>query len=282
MHVNWPRVTDVKPELIAALTRAGLDQREARWLVDEFVVGGDPDSIPSLQMAVERRLQGEPLQYIIGHWPFRFLDLDIDSRVLIPRPETEELVGVALRELALRQVAAPRILDLGCGSGAIGLALLFELRQRGIAATLVAVDESTDALAVARSNALKHSLHAVSFVHSSWFDALDASLRGHFDLIVSNPPYVAASEMPALDPVLDHEPLGALVAEDSVVPGFSDLEVIIAGAPAWLTDEGLLVCEHGYQQRDAVLNAARSAGFASFEDVDDMAGHPRVLIARMS
>ena len=280
-RANWPRVTDVNSDLIAELVGLGLERREARWLVEEFVPGADLDAVPALRLAAQRRLAGEPLQYIIGHWPFRSLDLDVDERVLIPRPETEELVDVALRELVRLDVVAPAILDLGCGSGAIGLALLDELRSRGLAASLVAVDESLDALAVARRNALKHHLHAVSFVHSTWFEQLDPTLEGHFDLIVSNPPYVGERELNDLDPVLGFEPRGALVAPDaSGVVGFADLALIIGAAPRWLKPYGALVCEHGLHQRDAVLAASRDAGFDDVVDLDDLAGHPRILVAR--
>lgn len=274
-------MTAANPYLVDELIAAGLPRREARWLIEEFMPGGDHDAIAALRAATQRRLDGEPLQYVIGHWPFRSLDLDLDHRVLIPRPETEELVEVAIDELATSRVVAPMILDLGCGSGAIGLSILFELRTRGVGATLVALDRSSDALDVARRNALKHHLHAVSFVASTWFDDLDDSLRGRFDLVVANPPYVSADEMASADAVLDYEPRAALVANDaSDVPGFADLAVIISAAPQWLTPEGVLVVEHGYLQRDAVLCAAARAGFESFQDRDDFAGHPRVLVAR--
>jgi release factor glutamine methyltransferase len=280
-RVNWARVTDVNAELVSELVRDGLDRREARWLVDEFVPGGDVDAAPALRAAAKRRLSGEPLQYVIGHWPFRSLDLDLDDRALIPRPETEALVDVALRELARSEVAAPLIVDLGCGSGAIGLALLDELRQRGVAATLVAVDESLDALALARSNALKHRLHAVSFVHSSWFDSLDSSLRARVDLVVANPPYVSEEEFVVLDPVLRYEPIGALVSPDAGgVGGFADVACIFDGALEWLAPRGALVLEHANTHREAVLAAARTSGFSSAEDLDDLAGQPRVLVAR--
>jgi release factor glutamine methyltransferase len=263
------------------LVDAGLDRREARWLVEEFLVGGDGDAAGALRAAAQRRLDGEPLQYIVGHWPFRSLDLDLDSRVLIPRPETEELVGVALNELARLDVVAPIIMDLGCGSGAIGLSLVEELRQRGVPASLLAVDESLDALAVARRNALKHGLHAVSFVHSTWFEAVDPSLRSHVDLIVANPPYVSGDEFATLDPVLRYEPRGALVSpDDDGVAGFGDLRVIISEAIEWLAPGGVLVSEHADTHRAAVLAAAAAAGFRDVLDLDDMAGLPRVLVAR--
>jgi release factor glutamine methyltransferase len=273
-------VTDANPYLIAELIEAGLNRREARWLLEEFGAD-DHESLAALRRAAQRRLAGEPLQYVIGHWPFRSLDLDLDPRVLIPRPETEELVGVALAQLAGADVTVPVIVDLGCGSGAVGLALLAELAERGVVASLVALDQSPDALAVARQNALKHGLHAVSFVRSSWFEALDPSLRGRVDLVVANPPYVGAEEFASLDPVLGYEPLGALVALDTAAtPGFADLEAIIGESLAWLAPGGRLVCEHGHMQREAVLNAARAAGFVDVADLDDMAGWPRILVAR--
>jgi release factor glutamine methyltransferase len=274
-------VTDVNDEFVAELVAAGVERREARWLVEEFVPGGDRDAAPALRQAANRRLNGEPLQYIIGHWPFRTLDLDVDERVLIPRPESEQLVDIAQRELAATNVTAPTILDLGTGSGAIGLSLLSELAARGITATLIAIDESSDALDVARRNAAKHHLYAASFVHSSWFSALDGSLRGRVDLIVANPPYVAEAEFVTLDPVLRHEPYGALVASDAGgVPGFGDLETIISEAPGWLRASGVLVCEHASIHRDVALQLARSVGFREVDDHLDMAGLPRVLVAR--
>ena len=259
----------------AELVAAGLERREARWLLEEF--GADP---ARLAAAVARRQQGEPLQYIVGHWPFRGLDLDLDSRVLIPRPETEELVGVALDVLAARPVAAPTLLDLGCGSGAIGLALLSELAARGIRATLIAVDVSPGALAVARRNARKHELTSVSFLEGSWYEALDASLAARIDLIVANPPYVGAAQYLDLDPVIAHEPRGALVAADARgVPGLADLVSVVEGAPHWLAAGGALVVEHGDGHREALRRVAYGAGLRDLVDHDDLAGKPRILVA---
>ena len=274
-------MTGVNHDLVAELVESGLDAREARWLVEEFVSGDEFEDLSTLYAAARRRRDGEPIQYVIGHWPFRSLDLDVDPRVLIPRPESEELVGVALSELAQGNVRAPVIMDLGCGSGAIGLALLRELAERGVAATLIAVDESGDALGVARENAIKHDLHAVSFVQSSWFEDLDESLRGRVDLIVANPPYVGVLEFEDLEDVLRHEPLSAIVASDAHgVVGFEDLDVIISGALGWLSPGGTLICEHSNVHRTAVIEAATRAGFNSVDDLDDMAGHPRILVAR--
>jgi release factor glutamine methyltransferase len=271
---------DANSYLVTELIDAGLNRREARWLVEEFSPP-NLDSIAAMRLAAQRRLNGEPIQYVLGHWPFRSLDLDPDSRVLIPRPETEELVGLAFDELMKRKLKEPLILDLGCGSGAIGLALLYELRQLDVHASLVAVDASSDALDVTRANAKKHGLEGVSTVHSSWFEALDPSLLGRVDLIVANPPYVGATEFATLDSVLGFEPFSALVAKDSAhVEGFFDLEVIIGKSCPWLVANGLLICEHGNMHRPAVLQAARDAMFADAQDLDDMFGNPRFLVAR--
>jgi release factor glutamine methyltransferase len=274
-------VTDANPDPVAELVALGLERREARWLVEEFLPGGDPEALPALLAAARRRLAGEPLQYIIGHWPFRALDLDVDPRVLIPRPETEGLVDVALGELALSSSLAPLLVDLGCGSGAIGLAVLDELRSRGVAATLVAIDESRDALDVARANARKHQLFSVSFVESSWFDGLDDSLRGRVDLIVANPPYVGEAELAGLDPVLGYEPLGALVAPDAEgVAGLEDLAIILREASLWLRAGASLVMEHGDTQHDALVELAERHGYVDVRDVDDLSGRPRVIVAK--
>ena len=260
---------------VEALVGAGLVPREARWLVEEFDGPDDDD----LWVAARRRLAGEPLQYVIGHWPFRTLDLELDERVLIPRPETEELVGLALETLAGSR--APLIVDLGCGSGAIGLALVRELAERGVTATLIGVDRSVDALCVARANALKHQVRTASFVVSDWFAQIDSSLRSRVDLVVANPPYVAADEFVTLDPVLSHEPYGALVADDADgVPGFAAVAQVIASSAQWLAPGGSLVCEHGAAQGAAAVHAAAEVGFVEVRDVTDLAGWPRVLVGR--
>lgn len=271
---------DTNSYLVTELINAGLNRREARWLVEEFSPQNH-ESMAAMRAAAQRRLDGEPIQYVLGHWPFRSLDLDLDSRVLIPRPETEELVGLAFDELMQRRLTDPLIVDLGCGSGAIGLSLLFELRQLGVHASLVAVDASSDALEVTRANATKHSLDGVTTVRSTWFEDLDPSLRGRVDLIVANPPYVGAAEFATLDPILGYEPFGALVADDTPrAAGFADLEVIIGQSCPWLVANGLLICEHGNMHRAAVLQAAQDAMFADAQDLDDMFGNPRFLIAK--
>ncbi len=278
---NSPRVTDARARALERLATLGISRHEARWLVEEFLVGGDPEAETALDLAARRRLRGEPLQYILGHWPFRSLDLDVDSRVLIPRPETEELVDLALAELVHGAQSAPLIVDMGCGSGAIGLALAQELGQRGVRAQVILVDESLDALTVARGNARRHGLTTVSFLHSFWFDAWSESLAARVDLIVANPPYVADADLASAQIELSHEPEGALVAPPrDGVEGFDDLARLIDGAPQWLRRGGSLVLEHGADQATPVTERLVERGFSDVADFVDLAGLPRMARGR--
>ena len=276
-------MASANPALVRELVRLGLERREAGWIVEEFAPDGDRAAEPAALAAAQRRLAGEPLQYVIGHWPFRTLDLDLDPRVLIPRPETEMVVDVIVHELSSMVVSAPAIMDLGCGSGAIGLSVLVELNDRGIPATLIGVDVDGGALEVARRNAVKHQMGRASFVQSSWFDSVDDSLRGRLNLIVANPPYIGADEFELLDPVLRHEPYRALVARDADgVVGFAELARIIEAAPGWLAPDGVLVCEHGSEQGRATVSAADRAGLSMAGTVRDLTGRDRFLVARGS
>ncbi len=274
-------MTDARTRALDRVIARGIARHEARWLIEEFYVGSEPDADLALERATQRRLDGEPLQYIVGHWPFRSLDLEVDARVLIPRPETEELVDLALEELAHSDVRTPLIVDLGCGSGAIGLALAKELGERGVLARIVAVDESEDALDVARRNARRWGLSTVSFVRSQWYDELDTSLEGRVDLIVSNPPYVSVDELAQAQVELSFEPAGALVAADrDGVAGFDDLATIIDGAPRWLRPGGSLVLEHGSEQAPAVVGRLSAVGFHDVDDRRDVAGLARLARGR--
>lgn len=259
--------------LLAELIDRGVARHEARWLLEEF------DDVSELEVAVRRRLAGEPLQYVLGHWPFRGLDLRVTPDVLIPRPETEELVSYALAEV--RTDAPVRVLDLGCGSGAIGLALLQELRELGRSASLVSIDVSPSALEVATTNARRYGLDDVSFRCGSWFTPLAPEER--FDVVVANPPYVGSDEYRALDPVLLYEPHGALVSPDyDGVSGFGDPAHIIDHAFDVLECGGTLLLEHGHSQGDVAVATATARGYANVRGVRDLAGHPRFLIANRS
>jgi release factor glutamine methyltransferase len=209
---------------------------------------------------VQRILQGEPLAYLLGAKEFFGLPLSVDDRVLVPRADTETLVQWAL-DLLPEATAGQRVLDLGTGSGAIALSLARHRPQ----ARVSAVDASVDALVVARTNATRLGLQ-VQFIQSSWLDAV----REPFDLMVSNPPYIAQDD-PHLA-ALAHEPRAALVAG---ADGLQDLRQIISQSPAHLTPGGWLLLEHGYNQADAVRALLVQQGFDQVQSRHDLAGIER-------
>ena len=216
----------------------------------------------ALRERVVRRARREPLQYVVGDAPFRTLTLRCDPRALIPRPETEELVGFVLEKLnALRPAGTPaRVLDLGTGTGAIALSLAAERAGTQV----VAADKSADALALARENAEKNGL--------------DDAVAGTFDAVVSNPPYLTEAEWASAQPeVREHEPREALVAGDD---GLADLEKILRGARAHLAPGGFVALETGIAHRERLRAAALDAGFAETEAKDDLSGRPRFFFAR--
>ncbi|MFZ4584626.1 MAG: peptide chain release factor N(5)-glutamine methyltransferase [Acidimicrobiia bacterium] len=284
------------------LRDAGLDtaEVEARWLVEE-VSGLDAAELVAeegetatnrgalaLEKLLARRMAGEPIQYVLGHWSFRGLDLSVDPRVLIPRPETEVVVEYAIAEAvrlgATRRASNAwaggethrRIADLGTGSGAIAFALAAELSD----VEVFAVDASADACAVARANlaGIGNPGVRVRILEGSWFDALPAELRGEFSVIVSNPPYLADRELDEIEPsVRDFEPASALASGPT---GLEDFETIIRGAPRWLTAAGALVLEIAPHQVDPLRALALGAGFDDVAVRRDLAGRDRVLVAR--
>ena len=216
---------------------------------------------------IERRADGEPLAYITGRRDFWTLSLGVDAAVLVPRPETELLVE---RGLALCPLPAAAVLDLGTGSGAIALALASE--RPGWRVT--AVDASARALAVAQDNATRLGLAHVEFLLGSWFTPL---AQRRFDLILSNPPYIAAGD-PAL-PALRFEPVTALTAPED---GLADLKAIIREAPRHLAPGGWLALEHGSTQASAVAAELVACGFDSVRSHPDLAGHLRVTEGKLS
>jgi release factor glutamine methyltransferase len=229
---------------------------------------------------LDRRIAGEPLQYVLGHWGFRTLDLYLDRRVLIPRPETEQVAEAALGELRRlvrdHRGRAPIAVDLGTGSGAIALSLAAEQANVEVWAT----DASEDALAVAGANlaGLGAPSARVRLAAGTWYEALPPELRGSVVLIVSNPPYVAETELPDLPAdVAAWEPLGALVPGSG---GLEAIEVVVGEAPGWLASPGVLVVEHAPDQAAAVRALARAAGFAEVETRRDLAGRDRMVVAR--
>lgn len=261
-------------------------QHEARWLC-EVAVGADGSELDAvldepatvrtvahLDAMVARCRTGEPLQYVLGRWSFRHLDLAVDRRVLIPRPETEVVAGVAIEIVAA--VPGPRtVADLGTGSGAIGLSLADELPVGDT--TVWMTDVSDDALAVARANlaGIGRAAANVRLAAGSWFDALPAELR--CDVIVSNPPYVADASPDLADSVLEWEPAGALFAG---ADGLDDIRVLVAGAPDHLTPDGHLVLEIGADQGQAVFDLFDAHGYRDRAIRPDLSGRDRVAVAR--
>lgn len=226
----------------------------------------------------ERRRAGEPLQYVTGSWGFRRLDLMVDRRVLIPRPETEVVVEVALDELRRLARSRPRpvAVDLGTGSGAIALALADE----GPEAEIWATDASAPALDVATANLAGLGGRAATRIrvaHGSWFSALPGELAGRIDLVVSNPPYVAEAD--EVEPeVARWEPADALWSGPT---GLEASEVILGQAPRWLARPGVVVLELAAERARETADRAEAAGF-TVSIHPDLAGRERVLVGRLA
>jgi release factor glutamine methyltransferase len=226
--------------------------------------------LEAIRPLVRRRGQREPLAYVLGTAAFRDLELKVDPRVLVPRPETEQLVDL-VRDRLPRPPGA--ILDLGTGSGALVLALARAFPD----AAAVAVDASEEALAVARENAVRCSLDGrVQWLHGDWFAATEAGVR--FDLIVANPPYLTESEWATAAPeVRLHEPRSALVSGDC---GCADLLAIVGRAGTHLAPGGWLFLETGIDQHGRLLPALTAAGFESVESHQDWSGRDRFVSGR--
>lgn len=283
-------------ELIAELAASLGARHEARFIVEE-VLGSTPSfggqavstaEVDAARSLAALRQSGEPLQYVLGHWAFRSLDLLVDGRVLIPRPETEQVVEVALGEVR-RLAAAPIIVDAGTGSGAIALSMATELADRCPEGRLWATDASAEALAVARANLdrvrRQHRGHVlpVTLAQGSWLTPLPPALTGQVDLIVANPPYVAVETWPDLPEVVRREPRGALVAGPGTdgTPGLGEVEEVLCQARMWLSRPGAVVIELAPQQREAAVAMARRMGYVEVGVERDLARRPRTLVGRV-
>jgi len=243
--------------------------RSAAWLYahgDAVVDGADATRFRAL---VARRAAGEPVAYLTGRRGFWTLDLAVTPDTLIPRPETELLVEQALQRLGSE--AEARVADLGTGSGAIALAIAAERPLARVAA----VDRSAGALAVARANALAHGLEGrVEFLAGDWF----APLQGRrFDLVVSNPPYIAEGDPHLARGDLRYEPAPALASGPD---GLDAIRTIVAAAPRHLLPGGWLLLEHGFDQGAAVRGLLEARGFAEVATVPDLEGRDRVSLGR--
>jgi len=237
----------------------GRDMGDRAWLLahDTDEVGSEAEA--AFQALCARRLAGVPVAYLVGRKEFFGLNLAVDARVLVPRPDTETLVNWALE--LLEGQPSPAVIDLGTGSGAIALAI----KKHCPRANVEAVDRSEGALAVASANASALGL-AVAFRRASWLEGAGP----RYDLVVSNPPYIAEAD-PHL-PALVHEPLEALA---SGTDGLRDIRAIVAAAPARLAPGGWLLLEHGWDQAEAVRGLLTGTGFAEVQSRRDLAGIER-------
>lgn len=263
-----------------ALAQCGLVPVDAQVLLAHvvardrsWIAAHRDDDLPTPQAdaffaLAKRRREGEPVAYLTGTKEFWGLPLRVTPAVLVPRPETETLVELALERIP--RDADVRVLDLATGSGAVALAIARE-RPR---AHVVATDVSRDALDVARGNAHRLALGNVAFVETDWW----AAVEGRFDAIVSNPPYVAADD-PHLDGDVRFEPRGALVPPGDAL---SALRTIVTRAPQFLAARGFLAVEHGYDQSRAVQDLLHAAGFEAIVVRRDLAGIARVAGARVA
>jgi release factor glutamine methyltransferase len=281
-------MSSTTPNTPAALLRASpLPLLEARillthvldWRPTQLITRSDEalsDEFVERYQALEaRRVAGEPVAQLVGAREFFGLDFEVTPHVLIPRPETELLVETALT--ALENLSRPRVLDLGTGTGAIAVAIA-SMRPD---AQVWALDRSAEALAIATRNAArlldaKRPGGALALTQSDWYDSLDATLR--FDLIVSNPPYIASGDPHLDEGDLRFEPRGALTDE---ADGLSAIRAIIAGAPKRLAADGVLWIEHGYDQAEAVRALLTAQGFAQVRSERDLAGIERISGGRL-
>jgi len=225
----------------------------------------DDDALRRLDETIVRRLAGEPMAYITGSKEFWSMELFVTPATLVPRPETELLVDIALRDIPRK--AEWQILDLGTGSGAIALAIA---RERPLC-SITAVDDSAQALAVARENANRNTIGNVEFLEGDWTAPV---VDRKFRIVVSNPPYVCAGDK-ALE-ALRAEPLSALAAGED---GLEAITILARDCPAIIEDDGVLLLEHGAEQKESVAELLMSYGWERIQCYDDYSGLPRVTSA---
>jgi release factor glutamine methyltransferase len=255
--------------LDAELLLAHVLLKNRTWLHTwpEYVLSAE--QMREFEQLVARRAGGEPVAHLLGHQEFWSLDLRVTPATLIPRPETERLVELALQRIP--PTSAWRIADLGTGTGAIALALA---KERPLC-RILATDRSAAALAVARDNARTHQLANVQFRLGTWFEALQHEAA--FDMIVSNPPYIKENDPHLQRGDVRFEPAAALKAGQT---GLADLQHLIREALPHLKPGGWILFEHGYDQAAAVMQLLEQAGYEQVSDYTDLAGQPRVVAGR--
>ena len=277
-----PNIQSIKSALAFATVKLNHDEAklEAQLLLQHvlnvnraWLIAHENDALQANQHAafealLNRRLNGEPIAYILGGRAFYGLDLLVTPDTLIPRPDTETLVEAALAQIPI--AAHPSILDLGTGSGAIALAIAKNRPQ----ASVIAVDASKAALAVAKKNAQNLSIDNVEFVLSNWFQHLN---NQPFDVIVSNPPYIEENDAHLSQGDLRFEPISALSSGED---GLNDIRQIIENSLVHLQPQGWLMLEHGFNQADKVADLMANTGFVSIETIKDFGGNNRVTIGK--
>ncbi len=286
------------------LSNTPIDKSDARVLLGHLVeqhlgwprsalVSKDQELLPKELVAQwhefeQGRLHGQPVAYLIGKKGFHGIDLTVNSSVLIPRPETELLVDLAIVEIKQRIANVPqgsslRVLDLGTGSGAISLAIAHALRdtnQSGVKIEVIGVDASSEAIKLARENAIRlHLNNRVQFFQSDWYQDIPTELLGSFDLILSNPPYIPPSDTHLHQGDLRFEPRIALTDEHD---GLQCIRLILARCHDFLKNEGLIAIEHGYDQAEQVRTLMNQVGLFNTESRPDLAGHLRISIGQKS
>lgn len=277
-----PNIQSIKSALAFATVKLNHDEAklEAQLLLQHvlnvnraWLIAHENDALQANQHAafealLNRRLNGEPIAYILGGRAFYGLDLLVTPDTLIPRPDTETLVEAALAQIPI--AAHPSILDLGTGSGAIALAIAKNRPQ----ASVIAVDASKAALAVAKKNAQNLSIDNVEFVLSNWFQHLN---NQPFDVILSNPPYIEENDAHLSQGDLRFEPISALSSGED---GLNDIRQIIENSLVHLQPQGWLMLEHGFNQADKVADLMANTGFVSIETIKDFGGNNRVTIGK--
>ena len=267
-HVALTGTSD-SPRLDAELLLCPALRRERAWLYANPDACCGPDGHTVYRALLSRRTEGRPLAQLTGTKEFWSLPLTVSEFTLTPRPETEGLVEQALLRLPQKRLA--RVLDLGTGAGPIAIALATERA----ALTIVATDNSSSALEIARQNAARHAPGRIEFCEGNWFAALQN--QQPFDMIISNPPYIGESEEDVTDRELRFEPTQALYSGKD---GLAAIRHIVAHATTWLRPHGWLLLEHGYQQAGLISALFSAARLTTLSQHADLAGHARVSCAQ--